>query len=295
MIKESMKNFRMMTKPIKKASGGDMDWSNIDTTIAGTNQVVPTIGASAPMSGSGSITDPSLLNPTQRPSIFSSLGRVGNSIAPFASNIINGMRTPPQVPVPHLDNMVTLRSPSFNAERNSIERNINADASAAAMNVDGNTGAKIRLFATGQKLDRLSDVNQRDVNTRLQTQNEQARINTGISTGNNRKLDEFGQQQVERSIAQQNQQSANLSNLSDKIVGIQNENEKRRVDLQKTRTMSTLFSRSGVGDRERKLLKAMGVDDPLGQDYKDVKRNGGFFRGLPLRAQTLKSLYKAPN
>lgn len=309
----TMANFKMMTRPVKKkADGGEFDWSGLNNKIGGTQYAVApslaNVGASMNPVTANPIVNPNVgplatnapsINaaPSTAPSssIFSSLGKAGSAIAPFASNIVNAMRTPPQPPIPHLDSAITLRSPSFNNERAEAERNTNADAEAAARGVDGNTGAKIRLFATGQKYDRLSSINERDKNMQLQTQNEQSRANAGVSQLNNRKLDEYGQQQVERRIAQQQQQSANLSNLSDKVVGIQNENEKRRIELQKTRTMSTLFGKSGVGDRERKLLKEIGVDDPMGNDYKDIKRNGGFFRGLPLRAQTLKSLYKRPS
>jgi hypothetical protein len=292
----------ILTRPIKKASGGMLDWNDIGDRIAGNSYAVAppladTKGSINPIQAPIMASPSATFNPppTTTTSPTSSFSSTMKGIAPFASNIVNAFRTPPQPPMPHLDNLVTLRSPSFNDERNQVERNTNADAEAAARGVDGNTGARIRLFALGQKLDRLSSVNERDKNMQLQTQNEQSRINAGLNAGNNRKLDEYDQQQVERRIAQQQQQSANLSNFSDKYIGIQNENEKRRVDLEKTKTMSTLFGRSGVGDRERKTLRDMGVDDPLGMNYSDVKRAGGFFRGLPLRAQTLKSLYKAPN
>lgn len=293
----------ILTRPIRRkmAGGGMLDWDDINNQIGGnTYAVAPPLANTAgsinpiqaPTGGPSAVLNPPITNSAPQVSSFSSTMK---GIAPFASNIVNAFRTPPQPPMPHLDNLVTLRSPNFNDERNQVERNTNADAEASARNVDGNTGARIRMFALGQKLDRLSTINERDKNLQLQTQNEQARINAGISTGNNRKLDEYDQQQVERRIAQQQQQSANLSNFSDKYIGIQNENEKRRVDLEKTKTMATLFGKSGVGDRERKTLRDMGVDDPLGRNYTDIKRVGGFFRGLPLRAQTLKSLYKAPN
>ncbi len=307
------RNHRMLTQPVKKMADGGDDW---DSMINGNQYGVPAIAKintnMSPITANAPGTAPNLnlpsAPPSQGSSFSSTLSNVGTSIAPYASNIVNSFRTPPQPAVPHLDNMVTLRSPSFNNERNATERNINADTEAAARNVDGNTGARIRMYGLSQKLDRLSDINQRDANTKLQTQNEQARANMGVEARNNEKLDNYGNQQVERRIAQQTQQSANLSNLSDKVVGVQNEQAKRAVDLDRTRTLSTLFSKSGVGSRERTILREMGVTDPLGYNYSDLDKKAmggpmgvrqdhsrGFYRNLAVRGQTLKSLYKAPN
>lgn len=306
------KQFRLLNHPLgKKADGGDMF---SDDQINGTQYpVAPTSSGPANVQlptnmSAATLNLPSGIPAPQTSSLSSSIGKIGTSIAPYASNIVNSFRTPPQPSMPHLDNMVTVRSPSFAAERVATERNMNADAESAARNVDGSTGARIRLFNSGQKLDRLSNINERDNNSRLSASNEQARINAGISVRNNEKLDTYGNQQVERQIAQQRTQSENLSNLSDKIVSIQNEREKRNVDLEKTRTMASLFSKSGVGNRERDILRGMGVPDPLGKEYSDLDKKStggtmgirvdhsrGFYRNVPVRSQTLKSTYKAPN
>lgn len=316
---------QMMTRPVKKmVNGGDPWGTNIMSAINGTQYQAPPIAkatiptsmspiTAAPISSNNSPNIP-LPNATPAPPSFLSslpgnIKEAGTSIAPYASNIINSFRTPPQPAAPHLDSMVTLRSPSFGNERNSAERNINADTEVAARNVDGNTGARIRMYGLSQKLDRLSEINQRDSNTRLQTQNDQSRINAGVEARNNEKLDSYSNQQVERRIAEQQQQSSNFANLSDKVTSIQNEREKRDVDLQKTRTLSTLFSKSGVGSRERQILRDMGVPDPTGKNYDDLEKKAtggqmggirmdhsrGFYRNLAVRGQTIKSLYKAPN
>ena len=73
--------------------------------------------------------------------------------------------------------------------------------------------------------------------------------------------------------------------------------------------LSTLFTTSGVERRERQMLKDQGVPDPEGKNYSDLdeKKYGGkikmmglggatvsksFYRGIPIRAQNFKSLYK---
>lgn len=326
---------KMLTTPIKKKydSGGPLssglDWGKISNQVNGSSyavqpSIVDTHGGFQTSNGSWPIKAniPTTVAPLdtsgapQRPSFLSSLtsvasglNKAGNNITPFASNIVNQFRTPPQPSQPHLDNPITLRAPSYDAERADLTRNMNADAEGAARTVDGNTGAKIRLFNSGQKLERLGQINERESNARIAVGNEQARINSSISSRNNEKLDRYGDEGVEREIALQRTRSENISNFSDKMVGMQNENAKRQVDLDKTKTLSTIFSRSGVGDRERTILKGLGVPDPMGMEYSDLgqkKANGGmmgirqdhsrgFYKNLAVRGQTLKSLYRAPN
>lgn len=306
---------KMLTSPIKRKfdDGGDF-WDNTQNSINGVYRApIPVaggnpIGAKAPSTIAPLSINQGQVN-TSPSSLLSSSGNIASSIMPFASNILNSFTKPPQPSQPHLDNPVTLRAPSYGAEKADVLRNINADTEGAARQVDGNTGAKIRLFNMGQKLERLGSINERESNAKIATQNEQARINSGLMGRNNDKLDRYGNEQVERQIAIQKSRSENISNFSDKVIGMQNENAKKQLDLDKTKVMSTLFSRSGVGDRERTILKKLGVSDPLGQDYSDLeekKANGGlmgvrydhsrgFYRNIPVRAQSLKSLYRAPN
>lgn len=307
MIKNMKLGQRRLLTPVRKfTDGGDLDWDSIYNKLAPSAGSVAPIAPStiAPLDFSGAPQAPVGTN-----GALSAAGAISKSLAPFASNIVNAFRTPPQPSVPHLDNFVTLQAPSYNNDRAEVSREINGTNAAVDRTVDGNTGARIRLFNQGQKLEKLSAVNQAEHNAQTGLVNEQGKINAGISARNNEKLDIYGNQQVERKIAQQREQSANISNFSDKVVGIQNENAKRQVDLDKTRVMSTIFTKSGVGDRERKMLKELNVPDPLGKNYEDIKMKMGgymagggsmsrptagstYFRNIPLRGQTLKSLYK---
>lgn len=312
MIKEMRNQYRRMTRPVKKADGGDMDWGDLENQLSGVPKIAPVTSTVAPLGvnkpdTSGIPGPPSNVKPIDtsgapRPEPGTNWGAIAGNVAPYISNIANEFRRPPQPMAPHLDNMVTIGSPNYNNDRAEASREIEGNSVIAGRNVDGNTAARIRLFNQGQKLEKLSSINQQDNNMKLQARNDQARINASISGRNNDKLDNYDNQQVERGVAIQREQSANLSNATDKFVSINNEQQKRQVDLDKTRTMATLFSRSGVGDRERKALRDSGVPDPLGKNYADIKRNGGimrmggsFYRGVPLRSQTLRSTYKPAN
>lgn len=307
-----MKLHHLLTKPIKRADGGFAGWSDIDKALT-PHSVAPIYSSMDPVGA------PSYINPNRSPlpinppeagggtsfsAITNGLGKGMNDLMPFASNIINSFRTPPRPALPTTDNYVSLQAPSFANDRTEAAREINSTTETSARNVDGNTGAKIRLFGLGQKLERFSSINQAEHNSRTNVLNEQSRINSGISMRNNEKMDQFNDKLTERSVAQQREQSANVANASDKFIGIQNEKRKAQVDLDKTKTMASLFSTSGVGKRSRAILKSMGVPDPEGMEYSDLedtkKANGGsvprraFYRNLQGRAQTLKSLYKAP-
>lgn len=310
-----------MTSPVKMENGGDF-WGDISGFLSGTPKVAPIATIASPISADAPNPNkgPLDINPYPEPKApptssgtfnltgaSKGIGAITDSLAPFASNIVNGLRTPPQPHSPQLDNMVTLRAPNYDNDRADVERNINASNAAIDRTVDGQTGAKIRLFNEGQKLERLSSVNQPEHNAQIETSNNAARINSGIMSRNTDRLNQYGDEKVERQIAQQREQSANISNASDKYVGIQNEKRKAQVDLEKTQTLANIFTNSGVKDRLRKTMKDQGLPDPMGKDYKDLdsKAFGGalggrnsyrsFYRGIQPRAQTLKSLYKPVN
>jgi hypothetical protein len=90
------------------------------------------------------------------------------------------------------------------------------------------------------------------------------------ASANNQKLDEWHDDIKEGQIAQGREQSANFANAADKLVGIRNEQEKGRVELEKANVLARLYSASGVLDRQRMAMKAAGMADPMGKDYKDL-------------------------
>lgn len=313
-----------MNSPVKKMADGGF-WDDLNGALSGTPKIAPVATTVQPiqtLQGPDNQQGPLPITPYAEPrtpsvsgtfnlsKIGTSLSSASDAIAPFASNLVNGLRTPPQPHAPQLDNMVTLRVPSFNNDRNEVEQDINSTNASIDRSVDGQTAARIKLFNQGQKLDKLSSINQAEHNAQITTSNDQARINSGIQGRNTERLNQYGDQQVERKIAQQREQSANISNFSDKYVSMQNEKRKTQVDLEKTKTMATIFTKSGVADRERKMLMDAGVPDPSGKNYEDVKAYGGrirtmalggnvvprsFYRGVNPRAQTFKSLYKPVN
>lgn len=306
---------KMLTRPVKRYdNGGGFKYDALGKLFSGAAEpIVPVAGqpqdagltqSFEPLTGSLSTgPGPAVGTSSSKPSLKGILGGLSqglDNVMPYASNILNSFKTPPRPALPTTDNYVSLQTPSFANDRNEAARNINADTENAARAVDGQTGAKIRMYGLSTKLDRFSTINQQEHNTRTGILNEQAKINAGVNARNNEKTDQYNRDLTERDLAIQRERSANFANLSDKYIAIGNEKRKQQVDLEKTKTMAQIFTGSGVNGRLRKLLKESGVPDPEGKDYKDVKATGGsvprraFYRNLQSRAQTLKSLYKAP-
>lgn len=242
------------------------------------------IAATIPANAQVPAINPSVQPVEQSSALSKVLNWTGKNVAPaikaaspFASNIINSLRKPPMPITPTYNSPVTLSGVNMDNERARVSREINAGSAAADRTVDGNTAAAIKRFDQGTKLDRYSQIAEQENNTNAGIRNQQAQINAGIQAGNNQKLDNYHDQLTDRQIAQQREQSMNLANAGEKLTGIQNETEKRRVDLAKTQVLSTIFDKSGVLNRQRLKWKKLGIEDPLGQDYKGLeeKKFGG--------------------
>lgn len=271
-----------LTQPARMATGGGM----YRLPALEDDNVAPAVNATPPVAGmnldfSGAPQSPAGRQPFNWKGLGQKIAGVGESLAPFASNIANAFQKPPMPALPTYDNSVTLTAPHYDAERSEVSREINGTNANLFRNLDANTAARLSLSNQGTKLDRLSGINERENNQRSEISNRQALINSGIQSRNNDKTDVYNTQLVERSIAQERTQSENIANAGDKYVGIQNEKRKAKVDLDKTRTMAEIFRNSGVGTRLRQQLMEDGVVDPQGQDYADLKkkRMGGVMSG----------------
>ncbi len=234
----------------------------------------------APASNSGVITGTPVPRPARAGVSWNQVASVGSSLAPYASNIVNAFRKPPQPPTPTMDAPPVFKRLNFENQRYQVNREINAADVAADRTLASNTAQSVRQFNLGQRLNSLSRVNDAETMANTQIDNQQAMANAGVAAGNNAKWDDFRNQQVERRIAMQREQSANLSNAADKFVGIQNEKNKAKVDLEKARVLSSIYKNSGVLDRQRKFWKQQGIEDPLGMGYKDLKMYGGKLKKL---------------
>ncbi len=194
------------------------------------------------------------------------LGAKANTLIPYASNIINGLRKPPAVPNPSLDSEVTLAKVNYDADRAYVSNNLRGVTRGAFRTLDENTANAVGLAARGNAVGQMNSVNQGEQNQNAGIRNQQEGMNAQIRASNNQKLDQTNQMRVERSIAQQREQSANISNAADKYTAIQNEKAKADLDFKKFGVVAAMYNKDGVAGR---TFKGLGNDDPLGLEYQN--------------------------
>ncbi len=213
-------------------------------------------------------------------SIMQGIGSASQSLAPFASNIINSFRRPAKPGRPLLDSAPVLNRVNLDADRGQVSREINNATRLAERSLNSNTAEAVRQFNLGQKLNRFSQINQTERNTNTQIGNQQSILNAQTNASNNAKIEDYNTAMVDRSMAIQREQSANFANAADKYIGIQNEKRKADVELQKARVLSQAYAGSGVLKRQRIAARENGLPDPLGRNYEDIKRYGGKLRTI---------------
>lgn len=188
-------------------------------------------------------------------------GKYGK-LLPMANNIVNLFRKPPAAPQPNLNPQVTLQRVNMDNDRFQTEQGIRGSNAAADKGLDENTAAAVKSYNVGQRQGQLSTINQSERNQNIDISNKENLTNANIVAGNNSKLDQYGRDKVERQNAWLNQSSANLANMSDKYIGMQNEQSKqdienrrlgqedRRLDI-----MKTMYDTNGVATRFDNKLK----------------------------------------
>jgi hypothetical protein len=218
-------------------------------------------------------------------SVLNKAAGYANSIAPFASNIVNAFRKVPKPAQPIMDSAPVLQKVNMDADRSAVSRELNAGSAAADRAVDGNTAESIRQFNMGTKLDQFSRISESERNANTQIANQQAMISAQVAAGNNAKRDQYNNDLKEGQIAQSREQSANFSNAADKYMAINNEKSKAALDKQKAGILMSLYSQSGVLRRQGAMWQKAGQPDPFGQDYKWLNDEGS---ALPAPSGSLK-------
>lgn len=205
-----------------------------------------------------------------------SLGKAAGSVIPYASNIINSFRKLPKPPAPHLDSQIALKHVNLNNDRAMVERGIRGENMNASKVLDENTAQAVRQANLGVRTTQLSSVNQNEANQNANIDNEAIKINAGIRAGNNAKLDNYDNANVERTVATQNNASANTANAVDKYIGIQNEQAKNDLDVRKFNILSKT-------DTNGTLYRNF-QDDPLFKEWKKKQSLGKGGRINPVNA-----------
>lgn len=200
---------------------------------------------------------------------------VADKVAPYMSNIANALRKPPLPKMPKMISPVIGAKIDLSNQRNMVDRAARAADIAANTTLDSNTAAAVRGSNLAGKIQGMNQVNETEANMNSQQQLQLGQTNSRIEAVNTAAVNNFQDNLVERDVARQREQSANLANASDKYVAIQNEDEKRKLDLKKYGVLKDTFRNSGVLDRMMKRFDANGL---IPEGTMDIQAFGGKLR-----------------
>lgn len=192
------------------------------------------------------------------------LGTAADAILPYASNIINTFRTPPQPATPSLVSPVTLSRIRLDASRNQVRNAARAQDLNADRSLDEQSAAAVRSSNLAKTLNQEGQISEQEAFLNARQRAESAGMNLNVDAMNTGAINKQRDEGVQRSLAIQREQSGNLANATDKAIGIRNERSKANLDLQKLQTLSQMWKDSGVYDRMMKRIKTEGIKDPTG-------------------------------
>jgi hypothetical protein len=188
------------------------------------------------------------------------------NLAPFVSNIANAFRKPPiprtQIP----DQYTALQKINMNDARNQVTTTYQAADRSAERNIDSNAAEAIKAFNRGERISKLSTINEQEAIANSAIDRQQAGMDAAVTASNIAKQNKYRDELVERQIANQREQSANLANAGDKMAMLTTEKRKGRTEIEKAKVMSTAFKNSGVYDRLLKKWEETGIN-PLKGAY----------------------------
>lgn len=136
----------------------------------------------------------------------------------YAPNIAGAFRKPPMPPKPILDSPVSLNRMNLNNDRYEVERGTRSADRFAENQLDPQAAFAAKAFNNAQRFNQLSKVNQDERNANTEIGNKEVGLNAQIAQGNNQLIRGYHNDLVQRQLAQQDFQAANLANASDKFV-----------------------------------------------------------------------------
>ena len=193
-----------------------------------------------------------------------------SKVVPYASNIANSFRTPPLPPAPQVVNPVVLSRIDLSNARNNISRSVRGQDLNADRALNPQAAAAVRNANLAKEIEGTSQVSEQEAFLNSRQKAEQAGMNLNVDTMNATARHQQQEQMMERTMAQQREQSQNLSNVSDKFVQQQDQHAKEQLDLQKIGILSQMWRSSGVYGRMVDKMKKQGVDT---SDFEDGAGN----------------------
>ena len=231
-----------------------------------------TAGASITAAGAARETSKVLAPQTKgKGNVFSKFG----DIVPYMSNIANSFRKPPMPTAPGSIAPVSTSRVSADNQLYETDRAIRGANMGADRNLDENTAAAVKGSNMAQGIRGRNAVYESVNNANADMENRTRQVNAGIQAQNIGMTNQYNNDKVGAQIAQQREQSENLSNAADKYVGQQQFNDAQDLDMRKLEAMKPLWKRSGVFDRTYPQAAAGGeIGDPPISGFRDLSGTG---------------------
>jgi len=215
---------------------------------------------------------------TGRKKAFGSLG----DIVPYISNIANSFRNVPLPSAPGMINPVARRQVNYDAQRVEADRQMRGANGNADRMLDENTSAAYKGSTLASNIRTKNSISEAETNTNAQLGMQTDQINAGIEGQNVGMMNQWKNDLVQGQVAQQREQSANLSNAADKYIMQQNVNGQRDLDRKRLGIYKGLYENSGVMDRRidayDKYLNENGYNDDVILPKKVNSRTGTVLR-----------------
>lgn len=200
-----------------------------------------------------------------------------SDFVPYVSNLVNSFRKVPRPMAPAYVDPVNATRVSMDAARAQIGNDSRA-ADLSTAGLDAQTAAAARVGTLATKFRALNDVNSREAMINAQLRLQTGQINAGINAQNTAITNQYRDDVVNSQIAQQREQSENLSNAADKYIMQQAYKDQADLDREKTIIMSKAYNQ-GVYDRLGTRLEQNGIqipgtspEDPF-KKYRNMAKN----------------------
>jgi hypothetical protein len=213
-----------------------------------------------------------------------------NDMLPYLSNLYSAGLKPPPVPSPMMMSPTSLQRVSMNVDRNKVEGDYRTFANTAQQTLGAAEGTRAMLGAKAQKFEQMSKVNEVERNANIQIANQEREANMAIDQANRKAMYDKQLMDVNRQNAIIAQKSANLANVSDKMLAQQSVKDQRALEQDKFRIMQENDTYGNLNRYLGKESKKQGeIVDPTERAYGGMLKMakggrlytaGRFMRGL---------------
>jgi hypothetical protein len=181
-----------------------------------------------------------------------------SDFVPYISNLTNMFRKAPRPLAPKLVDPVAANHISLDAAKSQVENDSRA-ADLSTQGFDSQTGAALRVGNMANKFRALSDLNSKEGYMNATIGNQTNQINASIDAQNTGITNAYHDDLVNAQIADQREQSENISNAADKYVVQRAVKGQEDLDREKMKIGAQAYT-GGVYDRLMDRLGKTGVN-----------------------------------